>query len=192
MRQSVLLALRRPKPNGSLSQAALIAAFFWGAIAAASPPDETTQPVATDEWDMIAFEAKIWGEPVSSWQIDKNGVSVWIEVRKEPNAPLGQYKLAYHLIKTEAQQYAELVQILEQLPDPAPDHNTCRGRIPDMAYGTVRLTKGATTTEIGWNSGCREDEYLEFLAILERADQLVAAWGRNAPVSRIEDRGETR
>jgi hypothetical protein len=56
----------------------------------------------------------------------------------------------------------------------------------DAPYGTIRLTRGATTTEIAWNSGCMDSQYLRFLSILQSADQKVAAWGKAAPVVQTE------
>ena len=57
----------------------------------------------------------------------------------------------------------------------------------DAAYGTLRMTAGATTTEIEWNSGCLDDDYKTFLSVLREANELVSGWGSAKPADRSED-----
>ncbi len=57
----------------------------------------------------------------------------------------------------------------------------------DMAYGTLRLTRGAITVEIAWNSGCLDDGYRAFIETLKTADDGVAAWGRAGRILRTEE-----
>ena len=57
----------------------------------------------------------------------------------------------------------------------------------DAPYGTIRMTKGATTTEIRWNSGCMDQDYASFMGVLREADTLVSGWGKANPADRTED-----
>ena len=50
----------------------------------------------------------------------------------------------------------------------------------------IRLTRGATTTEIAWNSGCQDRTYAPFLKVLRDADTLVSGWAKDVPISRTE------
>jgi hypothetical protein len=52
--------------------------------------------------------------------------------------------------------------------------------------GLIRLTRGATTTEIAWNSGCLDDAYRTLMDALKAADSLVAGWGRAGKILRRE------
>jgi len=69
---------------------------------------------------------------------------------------------------------------------PAPDPATCSDRMYDLPYGTIRLTRGATTVEITWNSGCMDADYRAFVAILKAVDTIVAYWGRAGRTMRTE------
>jgi hypothetical protein len=60
--------------------------------------------------------------------------------------------------------------------------------MPDLPYGTIRLTRGATTLEISWNSGCMDDGYRAFIDLLKAADSLVAGWGRAGNILRTESK----
>ena len=149
----------------------------------AAAHDETAPAT---QWDFIAFEVKSWGEPVTSWRVTGLGGGSWTETRKERFEPLGTYTLVWHEIGDNPQRAASLAAILARLPDEAPDPANCVNRMSDLPYGTIRLTRGATTIEIAWNSGCMDESYQAFMAVLKEADALVAAAGRAAPVLREE------
>lgn len=63
--------------------------------------------------------------------------------------------------------------------------------LADAPYGTIRITRGATTTEHAFNTGCFDADYARFVAVLKEADTLVATWGKAAPVSRTESAGQS-
>ena len=152
-------------------------AAFSGTPADASAPD----------WDYVEFEVKSWGGPVTSWRILSNGGGSWTEaVRTNGQAPTTPASHAWHEIDPDAANYAALEAILRRLPNPAPDFNSCENFMSDMAYGTLRLTRGATTIEIAWNDGCLDDDYREFMGVLREAHEHMQALGKAAPVSRIE------
>ncbi|MEE4337892.1 hypothetical protein [Erythrobacter sp.] len=161
-----------------------LAAF---ALASAAPAGHAQEPAPpAPRWDFIAFEVKGWGEPISSWRLTGRGGGSWTETRKEEGEPIGSYTRVWHEIEEDAQLYIALENILAKLPQPAPDANECANFIPDLAYGTIRLTKGATTTEIAWNSGCMDEDYRAFMAVLKKADLLVAEAGRKGRMLREE------
>lgn len=151
------------------------------AFAQAAPP--TPPP---PEWNFIAFETKSWGEPLSSWRLLNNGGGSWTEAVKAKGQSLGSYLLVWHEIEPNVQNYIAIERILRGLPHPAPDFNRCANRMSDMPYGTIRLTSGATTIEIAWNSGCLDESYQSFLNILKDADGRVRALGKAGKVLRTE------
>lgn len=136
---------------------------------------------------MIAFEVKSWGTPVSSWRLLSNGGGSWTETIRETNAKFGEYTLAWHEIEPNVQNYIAIERILRGLPQPAPDSQDCENFMTDMAYGTIRLTRGATTTEIAWNSGCMDEGYRAFLDTLKEADMRMRDLGRVGKVLRTEE-----
>lgn len=163
--------------KGFLAAIALVSVVPSG-LAQESPP--------APRWDFIAFEVKGWGEPISSWRLTSRGGGSWTETRKNEGEPLGSYTLVWREIEEDAQLTIALENILTKLPKPAPDSNKCANFMPDLPYGTLRLTKGATTTEIAWNSGCMDEDYRAFMALLKQADILLAEAGRKGRVLREE------
>ena len=105
----------------------------------------------------------------------------------EPEDPQSQVQtIAYRTLEADPKRYQELEEILVGLPDPAPDSSECENFIPDLAYGTIRLTRAATTIEISWNSGCQDGAYAPFLKVLRDADTLVSGWAKDIPITRTE------
>lgn len=148
--------------------------------------DHTPSP----QWDMIAFEMNSWGQPIRSWRILANGGGSWTVAEREESAPpFSAPSLVWHDIEPEAANYAALEKILAALPDTAPDADACANFMTDMPYGTLRLTRGATTIEIAWYAGCLEEGYVAFMDILKAADVHMEALGKAAPVSRTEAPG---
>jgi hypothetical protein len=169
-----------------LARAALTLALF---VAAGGQPARgagaTVQPTV-GPWDLIAFEVKSWGRPVTSWRLLPGGSGSWTEVVEARGAQAARYSAVWHEVESGASGFARVVDILSRLPQPAPDSAACTDFMPDLPYGTLRLTRGATTVEIGWNSGCMDADYKTFVQTLKAADSIVAGWGRAGRVLRTE------
>lgn len=140
-------------------------------------------------WDMVAFEVHSWGNAVTSWRLLPDGSGSWTEAVREEDAPPGDYRLVWHEFMAGEDGYRQVEAVLSRLPAQAPDYDDCRNRMSDLPYGTIRLTRGAMTVEVAWNSGCMDDGYLAFIQTLRAADTLVAAWGRAGRVLRVEGVG---
>lgn len=169
----------------SYSGMTMFSALIWpAAIASAQDASPTDKPAA--EWDMVVFEMNSWGSPLSSWRILADGSGSWTETIREEGNSFGPYKLAWHEIESDIERSGELAQLLAALPEPAPDYEDCESRITDQPYGTIRLTRGSTTTEISWNAGCLDEDYAAFLDTLRTANELVEGWGHAAPITRTE------
>ncbi|MCB2048595.1 MAG: hypothetical protein KDE32_10250 [Novosphingobium sp.] len=169
-----------------MKRAALLLAMSVGAAASPALAHPARQSTESD-WDMMAFEMKSWGEPVTSWRIMADGQGSWTEtVRETPDAPMGEYSLAWHEVTAGKGGFARLSAILSGLPDPAPAYRGCKSAITDQPYGTLRLTRGATTTEISYNAGCLDDDYVAFLDVLKAANLQVEEWGKAGKVLRTE------
>ncbi|MCJ2178585.1 hypothetical protein [Novosphingobium album (ex Hu et al. 2023)] len=137
-------------------------------------------------WDLIAFEVKSWGRGISSWRIGTDGAGNWAESTDTAGEQTADTRTVYHVIEAGPDGFEQIRIILSHLPDPALDANSCRQFIPDMAYGTIRFTKGATTTEIAWNSGCMDDDYRTFMEALKQADELMRQRGKAGRILRTE------
>ncbi len=152
-------------------------------VASQEPTSGQTQ---VPKWDMVRFETKSWGSDVYSWQFTPKYGGVHAE-NVEPDDPHAKERLIeYRALEPNPERFQELQAILSELPDPAPDSAQCQKFIPDLAYGTIRLTRGATTTEITWNSGCEDSDYTPFLKVLRDADTLVRHWVKDVPITRTE------
>ena len=144
------------------------------------------QKGARAKWSSIEFETKSWGRLLTRWAIFENGSGSWRESKDRPGAAFSDYDIVVHDLPENKAGFAEVSATLAKLPGEAPDFNNCSNFMTDAPYGTIRLTSGVTTTEIAWNSGCMDSQYLRFLSILQSADQKVAAWGKAAPVVQTE------
>lgn len=158
---------------------AAIAAVF---CASAAPARDSAPPA----WDRIAFDIKSWGAPIGSWTIQSDGSGAWVETMREAGADFRTYKLAWHDIPADKAAAQKLGAIIARLPAQAPDSSDCRNMMTDAPYGTIRVTRGATTIEHGFNTGCMDKDYTAFVALLKEADELVSARGKTAPVLRTE------
>jgi len=156
--------------------------------ASAAMAQDAAAPPPPPEWDMVVFEMNSWGEPVVSWRITSQGGGSWTET--ERGARLGQYTLVWHEIEPAVEQYIALEEILRNLPQQAPDSSDCENFMTDQPYGTIRLTRGATTAEHAYNAGCMDEAYAAYLATLRSANDLVALWGKEAAVLRREEIGQ--
>lgn len=161
----------------------LICVAFVSSPVASAP---AVPPPPPPDYDAIQFEVKLRGEPVSAWTLNKDGSGVWIDTERPEGVPFGEYTRVYHAIESDVQHYVAIEALLRRLPDPAPSHKGCKKFIHDAAYGTIRMTRDPTTIEIAWNSGCFDEQYLEFLGVLKQADQLVRGWGNSGEVMRRE------
>lgn len=137
-------------------------------------------------WDLIAFELKSWGRPVSSWRLLRSGAGSWTEVVEARGGREPGYHAVWHEVDAGEAGYARVAAELARLPVPAPDAAACAERMSDLPYGTIRLTRAATTLEIAWNSGCMDADYRAFIGVLKAADSIVAGWGRAGRVLRTE------
>lgn len=174
----------RPLPAMLLALATASCATMSGA-----PRNAATQP------DLIAFETRSWGRTVSGWSIGPDGSGGWWRSTSESGSPgpYGPFRTTYHEIEPGPEGFARVAALLSGLPDPAPVATECEAFRSDDLYGTVRLTRKATTREIAWNAGCEDALYRAFIGKLHAADTLVAGWGmagRQVRIVRFDDEGK--
>lgn len=168
------------RPAAAIAAPALNLALLLAAAAvcpAASATQAAGLPMA-GPWDMIAFEVESWGRPVTAWRLLPDGSGSWTETVAERGQQPPRYSAVWHEFEAGEAGFARVARELSHLPVPAPDAGTCADYITDLPYGTIRLTRGATTVEIAWNSGCMDADYKAFIQTLKAADSIVAGWGR--------------
>lgn len=149
---------------------------------AANAPDGSIANSPNAEWDMIRFEVKAWGGLVYAWQFTPLYGGAYMKTVQGDGPEITQIKS----IDEDLDRYRDLERIVRQLPVPAPDANSCQEMMPHDAYGVIRLTRGATTTEISWNAGCKDVTYTKFMSVLREADDLVSDWVSKLPITRTE------
>ncbi len=148
--------------------------------------DAAAQDSARAEWDMIAFETKFWGRPMTSWQLVPTGGGSWVQSKPDEVSAAGPDTLVFHEIEVGEDGYRRIAEIFSHLPATAPDSSTCTNFMTDQPYGTARFSRGATTTEIAWNAGCMDEEYSAFLDTLKAADTQMREWGLASTITRTE------
>ncbi|MBY6217350.1 hypothetical protein [Qipengyuania aquimaris] len=147
---------------------------------------EAAPPPPPPDYDEVVFEAKLRGQPIAAWSLFVDGSGVWSEFEQEEGAPAYQYTRIYREIERGVTNYVGLERILRQLPKDVPDYDRCEQRVTDAAYGTIRMTSGARTIELAWNSGCFDEDYRAFMQTLTEADRYVAALGEDGRAMRTE------
>lgn len=163
----------------------LMIAALPGALTA-KDQEHSSEPPPAPSWDMIRFEVKSWGRDVYSWQFTPRYGGVHMEFAMPNKGQSQERTIAYRPLPEDESRYGDLEAIIAKLPLPAPDTTGCKDLLPDLVYGTIRLTRGATTKEISWNSSCQDKDYAMFLAVLREADTLVRVWMKDIPVARTE------
>ena len=163
---------------------ALLATLALAGCASAQAGDQSA-----GDWDMVRMEANSWGRMLSGWSIGPDGSGGWW-VRENADgtqAPYGAYKVTYRSFEAGPEGWAKVREALADIPDPAPDPSVdCDNFMTDAVYGTLRITRQATTTETAWNEGCMDDGYVAIMDRFRAADELVEGWAKAGPVSRIE------
>ena len=163
---------------------AVLAGLMSGGCATLDRPEANS--ALQTRWDMVSFEMKSWGEPLSSWRLMNDGGGSWTEaIRLEESGP-GRYELVHHEIPADLKNFAAVERILQTLPSPAPTASNCKKYFPDLPYGTLRLEIGATAVEIAWNSSCQDEAYQPLIDALREINDLVSEWGRNGAILRSE------
>jgi hypothetical protein len=137
-------------------------------------------------WDMIAFEVKSWGRPVTSWRLLADGSGSWTETVEAQGERAPRPRAVWHEVEAGVAGFGRIAGEYARVGFPAPDPQVCVEFLPDLPYGTLRLTRGASTVEIDWNSGCLDAQYQTFIQTLKAADTIVAGWGRAGRVLRTE------
>jgi hypothetical protein len=167
-----------------MMRGAIATVLFCAALAV--PP--LARAAQAGPWDSIAFEVNSWGNPVTSWSVSRQYGGAWTETVGAHRAMMDDGTRVVHEVAADERKFGALSDIVARLPDPAPDYEKCRDEMTDLPYGTIRLTRGATTVEISWNSGCRDADYVAFLDVLKAADTFVAEWGKPGKVLQTQER----
>ena len=164
---------------------ALLATLALAGCTSARAGDQSSE----EQWDLVKMEANSWGRMLSGWSIGPDGSGGWW-VRENADgsqAPYGAYTVTYRSFEAGPEGFARVREALAAIPDPAPDPGMdCDNFMTDAVYGTLRITRQATTTETAWNEGCLDDGYVAMMDGFRAADELVEGWARAGTVSRIE------
>lgn len=148
--------------------------------------DTATENSPAGTWDMMEFETKFWGRPLTSWRLVPTGEGSWVQAMPGEVSAGQANTLVFHEINIGEEGYRQIADIFGRLPEIAPDFSTCTNFLTDQPYGTVRFTRGATTTEIAWNAGCMDEGYAAFLETLKAADTQMREWGLGSQILRTE------
>lgn len=178
--------MKVPAPLRTLLRLTAASIAFAALVLGADANSQAPTTRWSGPWDLVALEVKSWGQPVTSWRLLADGSGSWTETVRDDGALFGDYRLVWHEFAAGEDGYRNIETILSRLPETIPDYGACSTRMTDLPYGTLRLTRGATTIEVAWNSGCVDDGYRTFIETLQAADAAVAIWGRAGRVLRTE------
>lgn len=123
-----------------------------------------------------------WGNVITEWSVSSSGDGFWSGQSGMAKAGGSVPPMIKHDLTVGPAKFRELEAMVRKLPSPAPNSSPCKQFMTDQPYGTIRMTSGATTTEIGWNAGCMDKTYLAFLNPLRAVNDTVKSWGEKSPV----------
>jgi hypothetical protein len=128
-----------------------VAALLLAAEAAAQPPVSRW----SGPWDLMAFEVKSWGRPVTSWRLLADGSGRWFAA--------GEHG------------YRQVEAILSRLPEPIPDYDGCSNRMTDLPYGRGHCGRHVGTRGPGTPDGGARNRLADTLMGAFRLAQAVAS-----------------
>lgn len=167
-------------------RAALLALLVAGC--AARPLDTQPAPVA---FEAVGFEINSWGRPIDRWEVGADGTAHYAEAVFDEGADFYTYRLEHREFTVAPAEWARLIALAAQLPQPRPDRADCKERMTDMPYGALRVSRGGTEEAAPFDVGCRDDRYQAFVDQLHAMDTLVACWAKAHPVTRVEKVGSS-
>jgi hypothetical protein len=104
----------------------------------------------------------------------------------DEGAPFQTYRLEHRAFTITADDYARIVAMAGELPQPRLSRDDCEERMTDMPYGALELDRGGAHEEIAFDVGCRDEPYQVFVDQLRAMDELVTGWARPHVPARIE------
>ena len=134
----------------------------------------------------IGFEISSWGRPIDSWEVRADGSAHHATMVSQPGAPFGHYRLEHREFTIEPADYARLVALAQNLPQPRPQRNDCKELATDFPYGALELAKGGTSERIAFDLGCQDVPYQAFVGQLRAMDEQATALAGRYPVARVE------
>jgi hypothetical protein len=137
----------------------------------------------------VAFRISSWGRPIDSWEVRADGSASHVAMVSDEGAPFTTYRLEHREFTITPEDYARVVALAGELPQPRPSRDECEERVTDMPYGALELDKGGAREEIAFDVGCRDAAYQAFVDKLQAMDGLVTEWAKPHAPARIEQVG---
>lgn len=137
----------------------------------------------------VSFRISSWGRPIDSWEVRADGSASHVTRVSDEGAPFQVYRLEHREFTISADDYARIVAMAGQLPQPRLSRDDCEQRVTDMPYGALALERATAREEIAFDVGCRDERYQAFVAQLQAMDELVTTWAKPHAPARIEHVG---
>ena len=153
----------------------------------AAPSPRAAGAAEPARFETIAFEINSWGRPIDSWRVAADGSGAHVKMVQDEGADFRTYRLEHRQFTVSPEDYARLADMAAELPQPRLKREDCELRATDLPYGNVRLGGAAGEETIGFDVGCRDAPYQEFVARLRAMDELVTEWAERHPPVRIEE-----
>ena len=137
----------------------------------------------------IAFRISSWGRPIDSWEVRADRSVRHVTMVSDEGAPFQTYRLEHRQFTITADDFARIVAMAGELPQPRLSRDECELRATDMPYGALELERGGEREEITFDVGCRDERYQVFVGQLQAMDELVTGWAQAHAPARIEQVG---
>lgn len=137
----------------------------------------------------VSFHISSWGRPIDSWEVRADGSASHVTMVSDEGAPFGAYRLEHREFAITAEDFARVVAMADELPQPRLSRDACELRATDMPYGALELARGGASEEIAFDVGCRDEAYQVFVEQVHAMDVLVTGWAKRHAAVRIEQVG---
>jgi hypothetical protein len=137
----------------------------------------------------VSFRIGSWGRPIDSWEVRADGSASHVTMVSDEGASFRTYRLEHRAFTITTEDFARVVAMAGDLPQPRLARDDCEQRMTDMPYGAIELERGATREEITFDVGCRDERYQVFVGQLHAMDELVTGWAKPHAPARIEQVG---
>ena len=138
----------------------------------------------------VSFRISSWGRPIDTWEVRADGSASHVTRVSDEGAPFQTYRLEHREFTITAEDYARVVALADELPQPRPSRDACEERVTDMPYGALELDSGGARESIAFDVGCRDAKYQAFVEQLHALDALVTDWAKLHAPARIEQVGQ--
>jgi hypothetical protein len=161
----------------NLNKIALVATVLLAGCAASAAGGTDDAPVR----EPVSLTIKSWGKPLFDWTLNPDGTGRYTYSDNEGSTGFHDYRLVTKSISVGPEGHAQIAALLAPGRRFAGGEMPCERRITDMPYGQIGWGDAPAAT-VKFDLGCRSAQADPVLEGLQKAQDAMMAWAKDAPV----------